>query len=203
MPMITDWLMVGITAAYVFATIKIYSANIKSVNSAKEQLEEMKQEHDENKRLGLMPYFEILICDDITDFPESIILALSSKEAEISTIISRRISIENIGLGPAKDVRYVWHNSDSEHIQNDLDFTAILPGEQKDISIDFFVGLKDDFSEYKAPVSLTFTYYDLLENKYHLRIDLVFTVSTEDNVKLTKYTIGKPCIEKEQEPRNV
>ena len=40
MPMITDWLMVGITAVYVVATIIISYANIKSANATREQLTE-------------------------------------------------------------------------------------------------------------------------------------------------------------------
>lgn len=197
MPSITDWLMVGITAIYVVATIYISRANIKSAEATREQLIESKRQYEDKKRLELMPYFEVRICDNITDFQDCIHLALSSQNAENSTVIDRRISIKNIGLGPAKDVSYMWRNLDGEYSRNDLGFTAILPGETKDIYIDFLAEHKDDFSEYTAPVSIVFTYCDLLENKYHLSIDLVFMISTEDNVKLTKYTVGTPSVVKE------
>lgn len=50
MPMITDWLMVIITFVYVVATCFICWANIKSANSSKVQLEEMKKQYvDENR----------------------------------------------------------------------------------------------------------------------------------------------------------
>ena len=42
--MITDWLMVIITAIYVIATILICVANFKSAKAAKEQTEEMKKQ---------------------------------------------------------------------------------------------------------------------------------------------------------------
>lgn len=50
MPTITDWLMVGITAIYVVATIFICLANIKSANAAKKQLQEMQRQYDEINR---------------------------------------------------------------------------------------------------------------------------------------------------------
>lgn len=197
MPTITDWLMVGITAVYVVATIFISCANIKSANATRDQLTESKRQYEDKKRLEIMPYFEVRICGNITDFHECIHLALSSQNAENGTVIDQRISIKNIGLGPAKDIRYTWNNLDGEYDRNDLEFTAILPGENKDVNIDFYAEHKDDFSEYVAPVSIILTYCDLLENKYHLSIDLVFTISTEDNVKLTKYTVGTPSVVKE------
>lgn len=50
MPMITDWLMVIITFVYVVATCFICWANIKSANSSKAQLEEIKKQYvDENR----------------------------------------------------------------------------------------------------------------------------------------------------------
>lgn len=197
MPTITDWLMVGITAVYVVATIFISCANIKSANATRDQLTESKRQYEDKKRLEIMPYFEVRICGNITDFHECIHLALSSQNAENGTVIDQRISIKNIGLGPAKDIRYTWNNLDGEYDRNDLEFIAILPGENKDVNIDFYAEHKDDFSEYVAPVSIILTYCDLLENKYHLSIDFVFTISTEDNVKLTKYTVGTPSVVKE------
>lgn len=189
-------LMVLITFVYVVATVEICRANIRSADATREQLAESKRQFEDKKRLELMPYLEVLVCDDITDFHECIGLALSSQNAKNSTIIDRRISINNIGLGPAKDVRYTWRNLDGEYDRNDLGFTAILSGEAKNIYIDFYAEHKDDFSEYVAPVSIEFTYSDLLENKYRLRVDLAFTISTEKNVRLTKYTVGTPCFVK-------
>ena len=197
MPMITDWLMVGITAVYVVATIIISYANIKSANATREQLTESKRQYEDKKRLEIMPYFDVQIFNDITVFRECIHLALSSQNAENSTVIDRRISIKNFGFGPAKDISYMWHNLDGEYSRNDLGFTAILPGETKDVYIDFLAEHKDDFSEYAVPASIILTYRDLLENRYHLKIDLDFTISTEDNVRLTKYSIGTPSVVKE------
>lgn len=50
MSSITDWLMVGITAVYVIATIFICRANIKSAEETRKQTAEMKREFDESNR---------------------------------------------------------------------------------------------------------------------------------------------------------
>ena len=94
-------LMVLITFIYVVATIEICRANIKSAEATKEQLEESKRQFAENERLQMMPYFEIIVHDDIRDFVECIGLTISNSNAENSTVIDRRISIKNIGLGVA------------------------------------------------------------------------------------------------------
>lgn len=59
MPIITDWLMVIITGIYVIATIIICFANLRSAKATREQLSEMKREHDEDVRLNIMPYLEV------------------------------------------------------------------------------------------------------------------------------------------------
>lgn len=48
--MITDWLMVAITAVYVVATILICRANIKSAEATREQVAEAKRQYEEEHR---------------------------------------------------------------------------------------------------------------------------------------------------------
>lgn len=50
MPMITDWLMVGITTVYVIATFFICCANMKASEAAKAQLDEMRKQYNEDNR---------------------------------------------------------------------------------------------------------------------------------------------------------
>lgn len=90
--------MVLITFIYVVATIEICRANIKSAEATKEQLEESKHQFAENERLQMMPYFEIIVHDDIRDFVECIELTISNSNAENSTVIDRRISIKILVL---------------------------------------------------------------------------------------------------------
>lgn len=60
MPSITDWLMVGITFVYVFATIFICVANVKSAKATKEQLAESKRQFDEENRAFVTVTFDIV-----------------------------------------------------------------------------------------------------------------------------------------------
>ena len=48
--MLTDWLMVAITAVYVVATIFICRANIKSADATREQVAEAKRQYEEEHR---------------------------------------------------------------------------------------------------------------------------------------------------------
>lgn len=203
--------MVIITAVYVVATIQICRANIKSakasnaqVAAAKEQtdavkaqLDESKREYEETKRLQMMPYFEIIVHDDIRDFVECIGLTISNSNAENRTVIDRRISIKNIGLGVAKDFTYTWCNLDGCYPRNDLGFTAFAPGEEKSIYFDFYAEHKEDFSEYEAQVSMIFYYSDLLENKYSVVLNLVFRIAKDGEVDITDYHVSIPSRIKE------
>lgn len=200
-----------ITVVYVVATIFICWANIKSANASKDQvkaakeqtkaanrqLEEMKREYEDTKRLQMMPYFEILVHDDIRDFVECIGLAISDRKAENSTVIDRRVSIKNIGLGVAKDFTYTWCNLDGSYHRNDLDFTAFAPGDEKSIYFDFYAEHKDDFSEYEAPVSIVFTYRDLLENKYNVEFKMLFIIAGDGDVEIKNCSLGIPIVVKE------
>lgn len=190
-------LMVLITFIYVVATIEICRANIKSAEATKEQLEESKRQFAENERLQMMPYFEIIVHDDIRDFVECIELAISYRKAENSTVIDRRISIKNIGLGVAKDFTYTWCNLDGCYPRNDLGFTAFAPGEEKSIYFDFYAEHKEDFSEYEAQVSMIFCYSDLLENKYSVVLNLVFRIAKDGEVDITDYHVSIPSRIKE------
>ena len=50
MPVVTDWIMIGITAVYVVATLFICKANIRSSHLANQQLAEMKRQYEESNR---------------------------------------------------------------------------------------------------------------------------------------------------------
>lgn len=77
--------------------------------------------------------------------------------------------------------------------RNDLGFTAFAPGEEKSIYFDFYAECNADFSEYEAPVSIIFSYSDLLENRYSVELKLTFWISDgkEDKVH---WNVGIPDI---------
>ena len=61
---VTDWIMVGITAVYVIATIFISVANIRSAKATREQLAESKRQYDDKRSLEVMPYIQVESIDE-------------------------------------------------------------------------------------------------------------------------------------------
>ena len=109
MPQITDWIMVGITAIYVFATIAICWANFITAKATRQQITESKRQFDETSRLQVIPIFQISIDID-AEAPYSemckdeLTFTLFSQEKEMLCRESYfTLSIENVGAGTAKD----------------------------------------------------------------------------------------------------
>ena len=195
MPMITDWLMVGITFVYVVATIAIWLVNRKSAHATEEQLAESKRQFEETKRVEHMPYLEITLNKHIKDFTDAdLSLAVSSHGEEERTVVDLQIILKNIGLGAAKDFRYLWTNMDGSYLRNDLPFLACLPAEEQSILIDFYFEHPADMSSYDATVQIQFQFKDLLENQYQQELTLTYLVSGPDKIKLIKHTVGTPIL---------
>lgn len=193
MPTVTDWFMVVITLVYVIATIAIWRANNKSANATEKQLKESRWQFIEAQRLQYLPYLEILVTRNATDFLDAdLSLVISSHRANEATATDLQIKIKNIGLGAAKNIQYLWTNMDGSYLRKDLPFTACLPGEEKDILVDFCFKHPEDLSPYEATVRFQFQYKDMLENQYHQDLSLTFQVNGPDQVKLTKHIIGVP-----------
>ena len=109
MPTITDWLMVGITAVYVVATIFISCANIKSANATRDQLTESKRQYEDKKRLEIMPYIQFEQTKDNANHELNLVLDSGDKLTGEYILLVR---MKNIGNGTAKDIAYTyqWNN---------------------------------------------------------------------------------------------
>ena len=172
-------LMVVITFVYVVATIEICDANISVVNTSKKQLEESKRQYEETKRLQIKPYFQ---CEKqkngVTDFEYSLNLSLASSDLN-GKIYGETISIKNVGLGPAKDIKYIWNNDSGSYDRGDFVFQSLQSGEKAYICINFFVPskIKDKYF-----VSIDLSYKDLLENTYKQRIEYIFEKTKENSL---------------------
>lgn len=200
MPSITDWLMVIVTIIYVVATIKICSANIQSARATREQLEESKRQFQETKRLEMMPYFQINVMQGDVNQNSRYGLALSntnSANLKVSSV-SKKIQIENIGLGAAKEVTYTWKNQDKCFSRHDLHFSAIRAGQSQEMSVDFCMAAVQNSQPYEIETSMTFIFCDLLENQYKQVLTLVFNISSSCVITLKKaYTTSPERISKE------
>lgn len=60
MPIITDWIMVIITAVYVIATIFICIFNYKSANASKKQIDESKRQYEQSNRPHIVAGIKII-----------------------------------------------------------------------------------------------------------------------------------------------
>ncbi|MBP3541539.1 MAG: hypothetical protein J6K72_06990 [Clostridia bacterium] len=120
MPSITDWLMVIITVVYVIATIFICLANIKSAKASKEQLSEMKREHEEAIRLQIIPFLQI---EETNDSEHTLSLDLPLAETDNSDCdMDNVVRIKNLGNGAATNITYEWTS-----MQNGISSNEVFP----------------------------------------------------------------------------
>ena len=177
MPIITDWIMVFITAIYVAATIAICRANIKSANATHEQLVESKRQFDETKRLSIMPYIQCEHVNNATLNHSKLSLCLQTNDVSDSKIIDAVI-IKNIGNGTAKNIKYVWKNLDDSYDRGFFFVQALQSGEAHGVTIYFHA----DQNIENATASIELQYQDLFDNCYSQRIEFVF--DREDSTHL-------------------
>lgn len=57
--MSADWALFWITLVYVIATCAICYFNYQSAKATREQVEEMKRQYEDEKRLSLLPFFQV------------------------------------------------------------------------------------------------------------------------------------------------
>ena len=191
-------LMVIITLIYVIATIRICRANIKAADAARAQLVESKRQFEETRRLEIMPYFELDIVDDSSlRWEPDVSLAISEGNAKEKTIIYKKLVINNIGLGNAKDFTYTWKNLNGSYCRHDLQFSSIPADGKREITIYFYAEHQEDGSEYEAQVSFLFQYCDLLENMYQQELVMFFQIGKPAMVTLKNYKAGAPVLLKE------
>ena len=145
-----------------------------------------------------MPYFELDIVDDSSLRWESdVSLLISEGNAKEKTVIGKKLVINNIGLGNAKDFTYVWKNLNGSYRRHDLQFSSISAGGKREITIDFYAEHQEDGSEYEAQVSFLFHYCDLLENMYQQELLMIFQIGKPEKVTLKTYKAGAPVLLKE------
>lgn len=163
-----DWTMVIITAIYVLATVFIMFANQRSAKSAKEQLAEMKREHEESIRYGIMPFLQM---EDIAETKYS-----CSAELPLATESDWNggniIRIKNIGNGAATNLRYTWTGGDiSIPINEAFPINAIKASGEYTLYISFPC-VKDRINSVTG--NLTFHYDDMRGYSYDQRITFSF-----------------------------
>ena len=195
MPTITDWLMVGITAVYVVATIIISCANIKSANATRDQLTESKRQYEDKKRLEIMPYIQFEQTKDNANHELNLVLNSGDKLTGKYILLVR---MKNIGNGTAKDIAYTyqWNNGANTHDRGAFPVRALSSGESQTIKVVFFHTV-----EKRAERSACFVlrYRDLLENAYTQKLNLRFTRNSSATLKLVEFTTSSPVLTPKEE----
>lgn len=206
-------LMVIITAVYVIATIFICMANIKSaraskdqVNAAKEQtdaskaqLEEMQREHNESKRLEIMPFLDVDFYDiDFYDYNPTnqktelempVLLSLEYLSSNHSANYVKNIAVKNIGLGIAHNIKTTWV-AECETTVYSLSATLLKVNEAISIDAIISANFRQNNTE-DLPATLRFEFEDLIGNKYYQDLSLVFSISS-NSIQLILFQIDIP-----------
>lgn len=171
MPLITDWLMFGITAVYVIATIFICVANIKAAKASREQIAESQRQFNENRRLDVMPYlqFEKTMKPGV-DYQLNLVL---SEDDYNTGECYCNLRIKNIGRGTAKDIEYVWINFSKTYGQKAFPVRAMQNGDEYYLLICFAC---PQTLKGVTVASINLQFKDLLENEYTQRIDFEFEI---------------------------
>ena len=195
MPTITDWLMVGITAVYVVATIIISCANIKSANATRDQLTESKRQYEDKKRLEIMPYIQFEQTKDNANHELNLVLDSGD---ELTGEYILLVRMKNIGNGTAKDIAYTyqWNNGANTHDRGAFPVQALSSGENQTIKVVF-----SHTVEKRAERSACFVlrYRDLLENAYTQKLILRFSRNSSATLKLVEFTTSSPVLTPKEE----
>ncbi len=188
MPTVTDWMMVGITAAYVIATIFIYRANIKSANATREQLVESKRQYEDKKRIEIMPYLQFEQTRNKAEYELN--LVLDSGDRLIGEYVLT-LRMKNIGNGAAKDIAYFyeWDNREKSADRGAFPVPALSSSENQSIRISFAYKL-DEKEERIACFLLR--YRDLLDNYYTQETLFRFRRDINEGMKLIEIDTSSP-----------
>lgn len=184
MPTVTDWLMVGITAVYVIATIFICWANISSANATKKQIAQSENQFEETQRLGMMPYLTFEHIKDETLDSDIEILLPFTKEMSVSCHHSSIFRLKNIGNGTATTVIYTWRCGEKDICESEC-FPLNAISINSPYVITFFFADKEDGNNafvYPSAATLTLQYYDLLGRIYEQKIIFKFKEKDYDDM---------------------
>lgn len=194
--MITDWLMVIITAIYVVATILILRANQKTVQMTEKQLEISKLQFMETQRLSVLPYLSVDIGDTL--FQETDDLPVFDLELPLCPIennekhawINRGIIVTNIGAGLASKLKAKWI-VDGNTYENSLPITVLCCDDKKVINISISGEYQDTIFSKKA--ELVFCFSDVLGSRYEQTLELNLSLRPFDQrMTLDTYKMQEP-----------
>ena len=199
MSQITDWIMVFITLIYVIATIMIYRANKRSVETMKEQISESRRQFDESQRLSAMPYLQVKIEDGKVDengLPlcpyMTYAVTESNDDNEMSVLLY--ISFVNEGLGLMHHTKIKWNSLCDKDGEYPVEDVVIPPHVEYGINT-LFSSKRPDTDDMLKPIiarcSFEIQYEDLHGIKYEQIVKIIFVVHYSE-MHVMHYFITSP-----------
>lgn len=194
MPLVTDWIMVGITVIYVIATVLICHANFKSARATHAQIVESKRQFGETKRLEYMPYMQVSFGEWVPREERCSLLPtmwLDINRNNKKTSVSSGMSIEvvNIGLGLAVNIGCKWISGD---INEDHHLSVELLKQDESCKSSFIVSAAVPETEsYSEKTQLVICFDDFLGNHYEQTIEVTFEIH-HGNINLVYYSVKTP-----------
>lgn len=196
MPTLADWIMVGITAIYVIATIVISYANIKSANATREQLMITKQQYEEIKRLDAMPYLTARLSHRLNEgqgsmwIPNKIMCTIAQSEdsSYVTETLYYTLHLTNIGHGSTRSISVVLKNGIKAWDEQPIHLESLSVGQSIDVYCEF-EGRFDNTEDEKQNAELLFEYHDLLGNRYQQVISLSF-IRCPSFFDIDKYSVS-------------
>ena len=194
MPMITDWLMVGITFVYVVATIAIWLANHKSAQATEKQLIESKRQFNETKRLEHMPYMQVsfgewITSDERGSYLPNMWLDINRTVDNHASSSGMSIDVTNIGLGLAVNLKCQWVSGE---IKQEQHLSASLLKKEECCTSTFIISaaVPDKEPQY-AETALIICFDDFLGNHYEQAVDISFQIHPH-HISLVQYSTKSP-----------
>lgn len=107
---VADWALVFITLVYAICTVFIFLSNRKANKLLKEQISESNKQHEETKHLEILPYLKVECKSSQIATASGLGLKIKYSIEGISNKDenSIKLSLENVGLGTAVNVQYLW-----------------------------------------------------------------------------------------------
>lgn len=197
-----DWALVLITLIYAGFTIGIFLSNRKANELTRKQLDDSKKQYKESKRLEILPYFTLECKEYHTPIYGPNFIVIYDKFAYNGCNMREfTLVVENIGLGPAKNLEYFFA------FDTDEKSFDIHPRKGESVPATFKVGekkgfgyhvttpgwgdfIKNDIRCLKLIVGIT--YEDLLSNKYSQQVEIDYDLEkAETSLYMKSWTVIK------------
>lgn len=187
--MTADWALFWVTLVYVVATCVICYFNCQSTNATRDQVKEMKRQYEDEKRLNLLPFFQVIEIPKV-NYPDGWMSCELLNESQKQTAVGGQFyfSIQNIGKGIAKQVEFQWKGVAKGNA--DVRVVSLPVGNLRKAELNI-LAYSDNGGLQQNSAQLGIKYCDLFDNYYTQTVTLFFVLSPSE-IKFLKCYIDAP-----------